>query len=162
MRSLLVFGYGNPGRGDDALGPAFVERLEQADAVAGDIACLTDMQLQVEHVTDLGGRTMLLFVDADASCLPPFRLSRIHAERDGSYTSHAMSPGALLYAYRQVYGVEAPPAYLLRIRGYAFALGESLGRQAAANLEAALALAVRLRADVGHWQRCVDAEGVAA
>lgn len=161
MRSLLVFGYGNPGRGDDALGPAFVERLEQADAAAArDIACLTDMQLQVEHVTDLGGRTMLLFVDADASCPPPFRLSRIYAERDGSYTSHAMSPGALLYAYRQVYGIEAPPAYLLRIRGYAFALGEPLGRQATANLEAALALAARLRADVGQWQR--HAEGVAA
>ncbi len=157
MRSLLVFGYGNPGRGDDALGPAFVERLEQADtAVAGDIECLTDMQLQVEHVTDLCGRAMLLFVDADASCPPPFRLSRIHAERDGSYTSHAMSPGALLYAYRQVYGAEAPPAYLLRIRGYGFALGEPLGRQAAANLEAAMALADRLRADVGRWQHCVD------
>ena len=30
MRGMLVFGYGNPGRGDDALGPTFVERLEQA------------------------------------------------------------------------------------------------------------------------------------
>ena len=119
MRGMLVFGYGNPGRGDDALGPTFVERLEQAGTdAARDIECLTDMQLQVEHVIDLRGRMMLLFVDADASCPPPFRLSRIHAERDSSYTSHAMSPEALLYAYRQVYGAEAPPAYLLRIRGY--------------------------------------------
>jgi len=161
MRGMLVFGYGNPGRGDDALGPEFVARLEQSGIdAAGDVECLTDMQLQVEHVTDLCGRTMLLFVDADASCPPPFRVSRIHAERDVSYTSHAMSPGALLYAYRQVYGSEAPPAYLLRIRGYGFALGDSLGLQANAHLEAALALAGQLRADVGQW-RC-HAEEVSA
>jgi hydrogenase maturation protease len=158
MRGMLVFGYGNPGRGDDALGPVFVERLERAGAdAAGDIDCLTDMQLQVEHVMDLSGRRLLLFVDADASCPPPFRLSRIHAERDVSYTSHAMSPEALLYAYRQVYGQVPPPAYLLRIRGYGFALGQPLGSQAAAHLEAALALAGRLGADVGRWQRCADA-----
>lgn len=155
---MLVFGYGNPGRGDDALGPAFVAQMEQTGIDAGgDIEFLTDMQLQVEHVTDLCGRSLLLFVDADASCPPPFCISRIHAERDASYTSHAMSPGALLYAYGQVYGEEAPPAFMLRIRGYDFALGESLSPQAGAHLRTALKMAGRLRADAGLWQHCADA-----
>ena len=157
MGGMLIFGYGNPGRGADALGPAFVAQLEQQGiGAAGDIECLTDMQLQVEHVTDLCGRSMLLFVDADASCPPPFRLSRIHAERDASYTSHAMSPAALLYAYRQVYGEAAPAAFMLRIRGYGFELGASLSPQAGRHLVAALALAGRLRADAGQWQSCAD------
>jgi len=156
MPGILVFGYGNPGRGDDALGPAFVERLqhEGVDA-AGGVECLTDMQLQVEHVTDLCVRALLLFVDADASCAAPYLLSPVRAAKDDSYTSHAMTPGALLYAYRQVYGSEPPPAFVLSIRGYGFELGEALGPRAEANLEAALALARGLCADTSpeSWQQ---------
>lgn len=161
MGGMLVFGYGNPGRGDDALGPAFVEHLVRENPDAADNAeYLSDMQLQVEHVTDLCGRRLLLFVDADAACQPPFQLSRIHAERDTSYTSHAMTPQALLYAYCQVYGRNAPPALLLRIRGYGFDLGEPLDARADANLREALALASRLGvADAQRWQQCVEASG---
>lgn len=59
---------------------------------------------------------------------------------DHSYTSHAMTPFALLHAYRQVYGTDAPPCFLLRIRGYRFELGASLSRKAEANLERALVM----------------------
>ena len=78
------------------------------------------MQLQVEHVTDLDGCDQVLFIDADMSCAEPFDFSEIGAAKDDSYTSHAMNPAALLHAYRQVYGKDAPPAFLLRIRGYDF------------------------------------------
>jgi hydrogenase maturation protease len=159
VRGILIFGYGNPGRGDDALGPEFVARLEQEGMDAsGDVECLTDMQLQVEHVTDLCGRRLVLFIDADAACPPPFLLSRIRAEKDGSYTSHAMTPEALLFAYRQVYGTQAPPAFLLRIRGHGFDLGDPLSDQAAANLKASLAMTRGLCADADpeRWQRAVD------
>lgn len=157
MPDILVFGYGNPGRGDDALGPVFAESLER-EGVDGGVECLTDMQLQVEHVTDLVGRRLVLFVDADASCAPPFRMSRIHAAKDVSYTSHAMSPEALLYAYRQVYGAEAPPAFVLRIRGYGFELGEPLNERAGGHLDEALTMVLGLCADSDpqHWQQAAD------
>ena len=48
----LVFAWGNPSRGDDALGPALVERLEAARPAHpewGELALLTDFQLQPEH-----------------------------------------------------------------------------------------------------------------
>ncbi len=95
---------------------------------------IEDFQLQVEHVTDLLGRHAVLFVDADMSCVAPFDLSAITAAHDNSYTSHAMSPFALLHTYRQVYGTDAPDCFLLRIRGYGFELGEDLSNEAAANL----------------------------
>ena len=50
----LVIGIGNPSRGDDAIGPLAVERLE-ALALPG-VELLTDFQLQVEHALDLIGR----------------------------------------------------------------------------------------------------------
>ena len=49
--SVLVFGWGNPSRGDDALGPLFVDAVE-AMKLPG-VECLTDFQLQVEHALDL-------------------------------------------------------------------------------------------------------------
>lgn len=132
---LLIFGYGNPGRGDDALGPELIGRIEAEHL--DDVECQNDMQLQVEHVIDLQNRELILFVDADASCSGQFHFSEISAAKDDSYTSHAMSPHAVLHAFRQVFGIEAPPAFLLRIRGHQFELGESLSEKASANLDAA-------------------------
>ncbi|NWF38096.1 hydrogenase maturation protease [Mariprofundus sp. NF] len=139
MPKILILGYGNPGRGDDALGPELVESI-QALGLA-DIECQHDMQLQVEYVTDLQGRELILFADADASCPGPFHFSEISAEKDDSYTSHAMTPHSVLYAYNKVFGTDAPPAFLLRIRGYRFELGESLSEEASANLDAATSFA---------------------
>ena len=137
---LLVFAIGNDSRGDDALGPLLLRGLQAEGSTQAEL--IEDYQLQVEHVTDLHGRSAVLFVDADMSCAAPCQLSRITAEHDHSYTSHAMTPAALLHTYRQVYGTDAPASYLLRIRGYGFELGEFLSAEAAANLEQA-ALAVR-------------------
>jgi len=133
---ILLFGYGNPGRGDDALGPLLIEAIERE--AYPQLECLHDMQLQVEHVTDLKQRKLIMFVDADMSCEAPFAYSRATPEKDGSYTSHAMTPAALLHAYRQVYGKDSPPAFILRIRGYDFGLGDMLSNQAAANLTDAI------------------------
>ena len=135
MAKLLLFGYGNPGRGDDALGPELIGRIAQLHLA--DVECQNDMQLQVEHVTDLAACKRVLFIDADMSCAEPFDFSEIGAVKDDSYTSHAMSPTALLHAYSQVYGKDAPPAFLLRIRGYDFELGDPLTGKASANLERA-------------------------
>ncbi len=101
------------------------------------VECQNDMQLQVEHVADLAECEQVLFIDADMSCAEPFEFSDISADKDDSYTSHAMSPSALLHAFRQVYHKDAPQASLLRIRGYDFELGDPLSDKAADNLEAA-------------------------
>ncbi len=135
----LLFGWGNASRGDDALGPAFVERL-RALGLPG-VECLDDYQLQPEHALDLAGRTRVLFVDASISCAAPFELSVLQPKRDASFSSHAMSPAALLQAYLDVHGTPPPPATLLAIRGERFELGEPMGEAARANLEAALSWA---------------------
>jgi len=156
---ILVFAIGNESRGDDALAPLLVRRL-QNEGIALQLELIEDYQLQVEHVTDLLDRSAVLFVDADMSCAEPFHFSEIAAEHDHSYTSHAMTPFALLHTYRQVYGTDAPPAFLLRIRGYDFELGNPLSGKAAANLEAAMervrALLDTDRNIVPSWQRSLE------
>lgn len=160
---LLIFGYGNPSRGDDALGPLLVERLEpllsRADRCnAGGIETLTDFQLQVEHALDLAGRRLVLFVDAHLDCPSPWRLSALRAVADASYSTHAISPASVLRVYEDIEAVAPPPSFLLGIRGERFELGEPLTQQAAAHLDEALALVLALCGSPSpeYWlSRCV-------
>ncbi|MDA8257321.1 MAG: hydrogenase maturation protease [Betaproteobacteria bacterium] len=140
----LIFGWGNPSRGDDALGPLFVEHFTALAARHpewGEVECLTDFQLQVEHVLDLQGRQRVLFVDASIDAPAPCSLARIEAARDASFTTHAMSPQAVLKVYADIDDGEPPPCWLLAIRGERFELGEDLSATARQSLPAALQLA---------------------
>lgn len=138
---LLVFAWGNPSRGDDALGPLFAERAAErlaAQVAAGAIEFLTDFQLQVEHALDLAGRARVVFVDASAVGPAPFSYAPVAAARDASITTHSVSPAALLEVAERVLGAVPPPAFLLAIRGERFGLGEPLSEAAAAHLAAAV------------------------
>ena len=142
--AILLFGYGNPGRGDDAVGPILIEAMQDyllENSRMNDVECLTDMQLQVEHITDLVGRERILFVDADMSCEEACSLRPLHPEKDDSYTSHAMSPGALIYTYQQIYGTTAPAAFVLSIRAYNFELGGDLCELSRQHLALAIEMA---------------------
>ncbi len=136
IAKLLLFGYGNPGRGDDALGPMLIEQIDQLKLE--NVTCLVDMQLLIEHAIDLTGHDRVIFVDADMSCAEPFYFSEMNAAKDSSYTSHALTPAALLFIYQQIYHRNAPTTFLLRIRGYHFELGDELSDQASINFDAAI------------------------
>jgi hydrogenase maturation protease len=142
---LLVFGWGNPSRGDDALGPLLVEQLAdraQARRSAGRLECLTDFQLQVEHALDLVGRERVLFVDAAIGLRTPFAVSEVLPAAVAGFTTHALAPEALLQVYRDLERAEPPPCTLLAIRAQRFELGEAPGEQALADLALALAWAM--------------------
>jgi len=132
---ILIVGIGNPSRGDDALGPCLIERLEQLDLPGVEL--LTDFQLQVEYALDMQGRETVIFVDASVSCGEPYALAAVEPVADASYSSHELSPAAVLHAYARLFG-PPPKSYALAIRGYRFELGEGLSPQAGRNLEAAL------------------------
>lgn len=132
----LVFGWGNPSRGDDALGPLAVEAIEALDRP--DVECLTDFQLQVEHALDLTGRRRVLFIDASESAPAPYLVTPLQGRADASYTTHEMSPEAVLHVHRTVLGSPPPPALLLAVRGEVWELGTEPSPAALANLAVAL------------------------
>lgn len=129
---VLLFAVGNESRGDDALGPLLLRRIQQGAPDA--VECLEDFQLQVEHAADLLERQQVVFLDADVSCEPPFHFSELVAAHDLSYSSHAQSPAALLHTFEQVYEAQPPQCHVLGIRGYGFELGDGLSSEAADNL----------------------------
>lgn len=131
---VLVFGWGNPSRGDDALGPAFIGEAQRRD----EVELVVDYQLQPEHALDLVGRDEVLFVDAAVDAGEPFEVREVTADAAASLTTHHLSPAALLHVYEKLTGQKAPPARVLAIRGWQFGLGEALSERARKNLEAAL------------------------
>ncbi|MBA3057578.1 MAG: hydrogenase maturation protease [Gammaproteobacteria bacterium] len=152
---LLVFGWGNLSRGDDALGPLLIERLRVLAAPGLSVDYLDDYQLQIEHALDLVGRQRVLFVDASLSCLAPFEVTKLRAAPDSSFTSHALSPPALLQVFCNLRSEAPPPCTLLAIRGERFELGAPPSAAALAHLAAALAWAADwLAAPVAEPKPC--------
>ncbi|MCF7964255.1 hydrogenase maturation protease [Methylobacter sp. Wu8] len=153
-KPVLLFGYGNLSRGDDALGPlllAYAERHCDLD----DVEILTDFQLQIEHALDLENRRLVLFVDASVACVNAFDFTVLEPVRDKSYTTHAMSPAAVLDVYQSIKKQTPPPCFLLSIKADKFELGDGLSANAENNLAEACRFAERLLSnpDPVFWRK---------
>jgi hydrogenase maturation protease len=143
VKPVLVFGYGNLSRGDDALGPLLLEYVENhCDLSAVEIQ--SDFQLQIEHALDLEHRSIVLFVDASVKGDSAFDFTLLEPARDKSYTTHAMSPAAVLDVYQSIKKQTPPPCFLLSIKAEKFELGEGLSTRAENNLRQACLFADHL------------------
>ena len=152
VKPVLVFGYGNLSRGDDALGPLLLEYVESHCGLE-NIEVLRDFQLQIEHALDLENRSLVLFVDASVSCVNTFDFAVLEPARDESYTTHAMSPAAVLDVYQSIKKQTPPPCFLLSIKAEKFELGEGLSTHAENNLGEACLFVERLlqNPDIETW-----------
>lgn len=137
--NVLIYGYGNPGRTDDGLGPALaaeVERWLPSAGLAG-VATDADYQLNLETSADLHGRDVVLFADATKEAgVADIAVTPVAPSTEAAFCLHSVSPGFVLNMCRRIYGA-APPVFLLRIRGYAWEIGEGLTVEAQRNLAAA-------------------------
>jgi hydrogenase maturation protease len=131
---ILIFGIGNPARQDDGLGPAFISRLENAN-IPG-LTLEADYQLQVEDALLFSEQQLVVVIDALKSGRKPFIFKKIKAAGEASFTTHHLSPGAVVYLAQVLYE-KSPEVWLLGIRGYKFSLGEKLSPKAQENFEAA-------------------------
>jgi len=142
-KPILVFGYGNLSRGDDAVGPLLLEYLEQRTDL-NRVELQTDFQLQIEHTFDLQDRELVIFVDASVAENKPFAFRRLTPCHDNSYTSHAMSPSALLHVFESVTGQTPPLSFLLSIKAESFELGKDVNPTTKENLRQACQFAYDL------------------
>jgi hydrogenase maturation protease len=153
VKPVLLFGYGNLSRGDDALGPLLLEYVESNCDLEG-IEILSDFQLQIEHALDLENRELVLFVDASVACDDAYDFAMLTPDRDKSYTTHAMSPAAVLDVFQEIKKQTPPPCFLLSIKGEKFELGEGLSANAEQYLAQACQFAGQLlqNIDVKKWR----------
>jgi hydrogenase maturation protease len=134
---VLVYGYGNPGRQDDGLGPALAAGLA-ARGVEDQVRIETGYQLQIEDAALVAEHDVVVFADADRTAGAPFALRRLEPRSTTAFTTHALAPETVLALARDHFGGR-PRAFVLAIRGYEFAdFGEGLSPGARHNLDAAV------------------------
>ena len=135
MRSVLLIGYGNPGRLDDGLGPQLA--MELGGRGIPGLTVDSDYQLTVEDADNVARHEVAVFADAAAAGSEPFYFRRVAPGGSSGIGSHSVEPAEVL-ALSQTLFNRLPEAYVLGIRGYAFnEFGEGLSDRARANLEKA-------------------------
>jgi hydrogenase maturation protease len=134
-RALLI-GFGNPGRGDDGLGPALAEAVEGLSLPG--VAVESDYQLAPEHAAAMLGCDLVIFADAALSGPEPYSFERLEPSQGVTFSSHSLGPREILGLAESISGGPVE-GYLLAIRGYEFEpFTESLTARARRNLERAL------------------------
>lgn len=136
---ILVYGYGNPGRQDDGLGKLLIDKAEAwvKKQAMSHIALDINYQLQVEDVTEMQDKELIIFADASMDeRVNNYLFTPVYADDSITFSMHAVAPGYLLSLCNQMYG-EHPPAYLLHIRGYKWDINEPVCPEALNNLDQA-------------------------
>ncbi len=132
--SIFVYGFGNPGRQDDGLGPAIIKKLE--DENIPGIATDCNYQLNIEDADNISGSDVVIFVDASIDADEPFSFSKIEPSAEITFTTHSMSPESVLALCMDIHN-RAPEAYVMAIRGYEWEFLEGLSSKAMYNFNEA-------------------------
>ena len=144
---MHLIGYGNPGRCDDGLGPAFAARIAARNLPGIDVS--TDYQLTVDHALDIAGAARVVFVDALMRCDAPFRFTAIGPAGSGELASHSLDPSSVLALAATLFDAR-PEAYLLGISGEDFGeVREGLSPMAEHNLRLAEAYFTKWMEETG-------------
>ena len=133
---ILVYGYGNPGRQDDGLGPVAADAVAawKFDAVDTD----SNYQLNIEDGALLAEYDKVLFIDASITAPEPYEVYPLEASEDIQFTTHAISAASVLAIGQDHFDAHAE-VWMIGIRGYSFSFEEEMTPQAQKNLTAALA-----------------------
>jgi hydrogenase maturation protease len=122
---MLIIGFGNPLRGDDAFGLRAAERIGGAIAVH---------QLTPELMDPIARADRVLFLDATAEGAPgEIRHRPLEPRAEGAFTHH-VTPEALLAGALALYG-HAPEAEIITVSGANFALSDRLSPAVEAALD---------------------------
>ncbi len=131
---ILIFGYGNPGRHDDALGPLFAQRIQQMNR--DNIYTDADYQLNIELGAELVNYDKVIFVDASKEGDEPFYLKKVFPSKNITFSTHSVNAESIVAICDEYFG-SAPESWILGIRGYDFTIGEGITEKAKSNFESA-------------------------
>ena len=144
MARLLVIGFGNPLRGDDAFGFAAAEQFSGRVAGSG-VEVLALHQLAPELMEQVSQAGSVVFIDASLEG-PPGELRRTAVTPAESASpeafTHHLTPQALLAGTKAVYG-RAPEAVLYTVGAATFEFGAAMSSEVAHALD-------RLVAELGN------------
>lgn len=143
---VLVYGYGNPGRRDDALGNEMVIKIREwiEEHKIKNVEVDSNYQLNVEDAEKISSKDVVVFVDAiQDEKIHEYKFTHLEpSAAKQEFTMHAVSPEYVLHVCENLFE-KKPKACLLAIRGYEWELKEGLSDNAKLNLEQAFQFLTR-------------------
>lgn len=137
---ILLYGYGNLARGDDALGPALVEKVQST--MDDKLDYRVSMQLSIEDALNIAGYDKVIFADASRVVRSDYAIEKIQSSAQVSFSMHAISPAYVMHLCN-TYMCESPECYVLHIRGSQWELGQPMSEEASFALESACRFVIR-------------------
>ena len=126
MPGVLIIGYGNRLRTDDAVGAEAADLLMEYYRNDPRVRVISSHQLLPEMARDVAEADFLLLLDADAGRIPgTITKKAITACADAGSFTHDCTPAALLLAAQSLYG-RGPEAVSLTLAAASFELGMEL------------------------------------
>lgn len=126
VSGILIIGYGNVLRGDDAVGVLAAHQLEQKFSRDPEVKVIACQQLTPEMADDISGSELVIFLDASYSEEPgTVRCKPLSADNASPGFTHDVSPEWLVAAAEQLYG-DMPKAMSLTLSGWSFDAGRRL------------------------------------
>ena len=137
MSKVLVIGYGNTLRGDDAVGVRAAELIASRHP---EITCIYLHQLMPELAEQIPEYDIVFFVDADTSVTKTTtRLVAPSVDAEQPRT-HFISPESLLSLTKQLYQRIPTKSYVIGIPASEFDFNENLSKRTSAAMEECVAL----------------------
>lgn len=137
--SILVYGYGNPGRQDDGAGVMLAEKLDEwiVSRKLEGVHTDTNYQLNLEDAATVSQYDLVIFADASHEEMDDFRMEPLVASNRVEFTMHSVTPAFILHLSREVFNHE-PQAFLMHIKGYEWEFMAGMTEEAERNLLSAL------------------------
>ena len=144
-KRVLIYGYGNPGRQDDALGNEMAERVQEWIEEHG-LRCMetdSNYQLNIEDAEKISDWEVVVFVDASQEDIHEYKFEKVDpSDAQVEFTMHAVSPAYVLHLSEKLFN-KLPETYVLGIKGYEWDFKEGLSDNARLNLEQAFQFLTR-------------------
>lgn len=153
----MIFGYGNPGRQDDALGILLADNMEEWAKEKGikSMSFDTNYQLNIEDALTISEYDMVIFADASIERIAGFKLTKVKPNQKTEFTMHAMSPDFVLHLCQSLYN-KYPETYLLHIKGIEFEMNEILTTKGKENLTLAYDFLVKVFTKFSYPKELLD------
>ena len=142
---VLVYGYGNPGRQDDALGIEMANMIETwaEKHKITNVETDSNYQLKVEDAEKISHKDVVIFVDASQEDIHEYKFDHLESSsKKVEFTMHAVSPEYVLHVCNDLFN-KSPKTCLLGIKGFEWNFKEGLSDNAKLNLEQAFQFLTR-------------------
>lgn len=132
---ILVYGYGNPGRQDDALGCECAALIQNWRVSRGLETLSTDenYQLNIEDAHKLIDYDLIIFCDASITDIEEYKMEEVVPDLTTDFSMHSVTPAFVVALGNKLFG-KYPQTYQLHIKAYEFGFMNKMTPAAERNL----------------------------